>query len=154
MSIESVREFFAQHSADAQILDLDQPSETSWLSAKLAIQPAQIAKSLMLRIADRQILLMACGDARLDNAKAKIAFNGKARFVPTDEAAALTGHVPGGLCPFGLASPIPIFCDVLLKRFDVIVTGGGAPHSAVRINPLRMAELTGAEWVDVCEALH
>lgn len=151
MSIESVRGFLAPHPADAQVLDLDRPSETNWLSAMLGIQPAQIAKSLMLRIADRHMLLMACGDARLDNAKAKAAFNGKARFVSAEEAAALTGHVPGGLCPFGLSSPLPIYCDVLLKRFDVVVTGGGAPHSAVRINPLRMAELTGATWVDVCE---
>jgi prolyl-tRNA editing enzyme YbaK/EbsC (Cys-tRNA(Pro) deacylase) len=139
-------------SAEAEMLDLDRPSETNWLSAMLGIQPAQVAKSLMLRVADRHILLIACGDARLDNAKAKTAFNGKARFVPTEEAAALTGHMPGGMCPFGLASPLPVFCDVLLRRFDVVVTGGGAPHGAVKINPLRMAELTDAKWVDVCEA--
>lgn len=125
MSIESVRGFLAEHSADAEVLDLDRPSETTWLSTMLGIQPAQIAKSLMLRVTDQYILLMACGDARLDNAKAKAAFTGKARFVPTDEAAALTGHVPGGLCPFGLVSALPIYCDVLLKRFDVVVTGGG-----------------------------
>ncbi len=151
MSVESVRRFLAGHSADAEVLDLDRPSETNWHSAMLGIRPAQIAKSLMLRVADRHILLLACGDARLDNAKAKTAFNGKPRFVPTEEAAVLTGHVPGGICPFGLLSPVPIFCDVLLRRYDVVVTGGGAPCSAVKINPIRMAELTGATWVDVCE---
>jgi prolyl-tRNA editing enzyme YbaK/EbsC (Cys-tRNA(Pro) deacylase) len=151
MSLDSVRGFFARHPDDAEVLDLDRPSETGWLSAMLGIQPAQIAKTLMLRVADRHILLIACGDARLDNAKAKTTFNGKARLIPTAEAAALTGHVPGGLCPFGLSTPLPVFCDVLLRRFDVVVTGGGAPCSAVRINPMRMAELSCATWVDVCE---
>jgi prolyl-tRNA editing enzyme YbaK/EbsC (Cys-tRNA(Pro) deacylase) len=151
MTIESVRTFLAQHAPDIAVIDLDRPSETGWLSEKLGILPAQIAKSLVLRLADRHVLLMACGDARLDNTKAKAVFNGKARFVAADEATVLTGHVPGGMCPFGLVSPLPIYCDVLLKRFDVVVTGGGATHSAVKIDPLRMAAITGAEWVDVCE---
>lgn len=149
--MESVRGFFARYPGDAEVFDLDRPSETGWLSVMLGIQPAQIAKTLTLRVADRHMLLIACGDARLDNAKAKAVFDGKARLVPTAEAAALTGHVPGGICPFGLSTPLPVFCDVLLQRFDVVVTGGGAPCSAVRINPLRMAELCHATWVDVCE---
>jgi len=151
MTIESVRAFLSEHAPDVAVIDLDRPSETGWLSEKLGILPAQIAKSLVLRLADRHVLLMACGDARLDNTKAKVVFNGKARFVAAEEAAVLTGHVPGGMCPFGLVSPLPVYCDVLLKRFDVVVTGGGATHSAVEIDPLRMAAITGAEWVDVCE---
>jgi prolyl-tRNA editing enzyme YbaK/EbsC (Cys-tRNA(Pro) deacylase) len=153
MSIESVREFLAQHAPDVTVMDLDRPSETKWLSAALGIKPAQIAKSLVLRVSDRHVLLIACGDARLDNNKANAIFNGKPRFVAAEDAAVLTGHVPGGMCPFGLVSPLPIYCDVLLNRFDVVVTGGGATHSAVKIDPLRMAAITGAEWVDVCEAL-
>jgi prolyl-tRNA editing enzyme YbaK/EbsC (Cys-tRNA(Pro) deacylase) len=99
----------------------------------------------------RDLLLVTCGDSRLDNRKVKAALGGKARMLPPDEAAAITGHPVGGVCPFGLASPLPIYCDVQLRRYDVVVTGGGSTHSAVRINPLRMAELAGAEWVDVCE---
>ena len=151
MTIERVRSFLAQHAADAEMIELDRPSETGWLSARLAIAPAQIAKSLVLRIADRYVLLMTCGDARLDNSKAKAVFQGKVRFLGAEEATVLTGHAPGGMCPFGLVSPLPVYCDVRLKRFDIVVTGGGATHSAVRIDPLRMAEITSAEWVDVCE---
>jgi prolyl-tRNA editing enzyme YbaK/EbsC (Cys-tRNA(Pro) deacylase) len=151
MTAESVRRYLSEHASDVAVIDLDRPSETGWLSEKLAILPAQIAKSLVLRLPDRNVLLMACGDARLDNNKAKTVFNGKVRLMAADEAAALTGHVPGGMCPFGLVSPLPIYCDNLLKRFDVVVTGGGATHSAVKIDPLRMAVITGAEWVDVCE---
>jgi prolyl-tRNA editing enzyme YbaK/EbsC (Cys-tRNA(Pro) deacylase) len=152
MSIETVRGFLAQYAPDVAVEDLDRPSETGWLSAALGIKPAQIAKSLVLRVADRRdVLLMACGDARLDSNKAKAVFGGKARFVATDGAATLTGHEPGGLCPFGLMTPLPVYCDILLKRFNVVVTGGGATHSAVKIDPLRMAAITGADWVDVCE---
>jgi prolyl-tRNA editing enzyme YbaK/EbsC (Cys-tRNA(Pro) deacylase) len=150
MTIESVRSFLARHAAEAAMIDLERASETGWLSERLEILPAQIAKSLVLRVADRHVLLMACGDARLDNNKAKAVFQGRVRFVPPDEAAVLTGHVSGGMCPFGLISPLPIYCDVLLKRFDIVVTGGGATHSAVKIDPLRMAAITGAVWVDVC----
>lgn len=151
MSIESVRAFLAQNALDIPVIDLDRPSETGWLSERLGVLPAQIAKTLVLRLADRHALLMACGDARLDNNKTKTVFNGKVRFLAAEEAASLTGHVPGGMCPFGLASPLPVYCDVLLQRFDVVVTGGGTTHSAVRIDPLRMAAITDAQWVDVCE---
>ena len=152
MSIESVRAFLAQHAPDVAVKDLDRPSETNWLSAALGVEPAQIAKSLVLAVVGRDVfMVMACGDARVDKNKAKAVFGGKARFVPAEEAAVLTGHVPGGMCPFGLISSLPIYCDVQLKRFDVVVTGGGATHSAVMIDPLRMAAVTGADWVDVCE---
>jgi prolyl-tRNA editing enzyme YbaK/EbsC (Cys-tRNA(Pro) deacylase) len=152
MSIESVREFLAQRAPDVAVIDLDRPSETSWLSAAFRVEPAQIAKSLVLAVAGRHnVMLMACGDARVDNTKAKSVFGGKVRFVAAEEAAVLTGHVPGGMCPFGLISPFPIYCDLQLKRFDVVVTGGGATHCAVIIDPLRMAAITGADWIDVCE---
>jgi prolyl-tRNA editing enzyme YbaK/EbsC (Cys-tRNA(Pro) deacylase) len=94
---------------------------------------------------------MASGHAHLDNKKMKAVLGSKARMVAPEEAAAITGHPVGGVCPFGLANPLPIYCDVLLRRFDVVVTGGGSTHSAVRICPSRMASLVGAEWIDVCE---
>ena len=152
MSIESVRAFLAQRAPDVAVIDLDRPTETTWLSAAFGVEPAQIAKSLVLAVAGRDVfMVMACGDARVDNTKAKGVFGGKARFVAAEEATVLTGHVPGGMCPFGLRSSLPIYCDLQLKRFDVVVTGGGSTHSAVMIDPLRMAAVTGADWVDVCE---
>lgn len=151
MSIETVRAFLAQHARDIEVTELERSSETISLSAAWKIQPAQIAKALTLKVGDRIVLLMACGDARLDNRKIKAALGGKARMLPPEEAAAVTGHPVGGVCPFGLASPVPVYCDMLLRRFDVVVTGGGSTHSAIRISPTRMAQLAGAQWVDVCE---
>ena len=78
--------------------------------------------------------------------------SGKPKMLGLDEVADITGHEVGGVCPFGLKSPLPVYCDVSLKAFDIVVPAAGSTHSAVRITPDRMAELTGAEWVDVCQA--
>jgi len=69
-----------------------------------------------------------------------------------EEVVAVTGHPIGGVSPFGLATSLPVYCDVSLRAFDEVVPAAGSPHSALRICPLRMAELVGAEWVDVCQA--
>ena len=152
MSIESVRAFLAERAPDVAIVELERSSNTVALAAAWNVKPAQIAKALTLRVGDRNLMLVTCGDSRLDNKKVKAALGGKARMLPPEEASAITGHPVGGVCPFGLATPLPIYCDVLLKSYDVVVPGAGSTHSAMRINPLRMAELVGAEWVDVCEA--
>jgi prolyl-tRNA editing enzyme YbaK/EbsC (Cys-tRNA(Pro) deacylase) len=94
---------------------------------------------------------MACGDSRLDNKKAKTVFGGKAKMLPPQEAAAITGHPVGGVSPFGLATPLPVYCDLQLKAYAEVVPAAGSTHAALRIHPQRMAELAGAQWVDVCE---
>jgi prolyl-tRNA editing enzyme YbaK/EbsC (Cys-tRNA(Pro) deacylase) len=152
MSFESVRAFFAASAPDVEIIELETGSETYSLSRAWGLKPAQIAKALTLRVGDGAVMLMACGDSRIDNKKIRAALGGKARMMPQEEAAALTGHAIGGVCPFGLAQPLPVYCDVLLRRFSVVVTGGGSTHSAVRISPSRMASLVDAQWVDVCDA--
>jgi prolyl-tRNA editing enzyme YbaK/EbsC (Cys-tRNA(Pro) deacylase) len=116
------------------------------------VQPAQIAKTLSLRVRERNLLVVTSGEARLDNKKAKAVFGGKPRMLTAEEVVAITGHPVGGVCPFGLATPLPVYCDVSLKAFDEVVPAAGSTHSALRISPLRMAELVEAEWVDVCGA--
>jgi prolyl-tRNA editing enzyme YbaK/EbsC (Cys-tRNA(Pro) deacylase) len=97
------------------------------------------------------ILLVTCGDARLDNKKAKAAFGAKVRMLGAEEVEAVTGHPVGGVSPFGLASPLPVYCDLSLRRFAEVLPAAGAIHAALRISPRRMADLVGAEWVDVCQ---
>jgi prolyl-tRNA editing enzyme YbaK/EbsC (Cys-tRNA(Pro) deacylase) len=154
MSLESVRAFFAIRAPDVEVIELDTSTATVELAAAAhGVTPGQIAKTLSMRIGDRIILVVARGDARLDNRKIKAAFGGKARMLPADEVEALTGHPVGGVCPFGLAAPLPVYCDASLKSFDEVIPAAGATHSAVRIHPDRLAELTGAEWVDVCQEI-
>ncbi|MEI9982375.1 MAG: YbaK/EbsC family protein [Aliidongia sp.] len=152
MSLASVRAFLAENAPDILILELPVSTATVTLAAEgHGVEPAQIAKTLSLRVGERTLLLVTCGDARLDNRKAKAVFGGKARMLGLDEVEAITGHPVGGVCPFGLATPVPIFCDISLKRFGEVVPAAGSPNSALRIDPLRMAELVGADWVDVCQ---
>ena len=102
-------------------------------------------------IKDRTLLVVASGTARLNNRKIKDVLGGKPRMLTADEVVAATGHPVGGVCPFGLATPLPVYCDVSLKAFDEVVPAAGSTHSALRISPARMAELVQAEWVDVCD---
>jgi prolyl-tRNA editing enzyme YbaK/EbsC (Cys-tRNA(Pro) deacylase) len=127
-------------------------SVKAFLAAKgHGVAPAQIAKTLCLKIGDRALLVVISGTSRLDNRKAKAAFGGKPKMPEAEEVVALTGHPVGGVCPFGLATPLPVFCDISLKAFDEVLPAAGSIHSALRINPLRMAELTHAIWVDVAQ---
>jgi prolyl-tRNA editing enzyme YbaK/EbsC (Cys-tRNA(Pro) deacylase) len=152
MSLESVRAFFAEHASDITVIVTKESSATVPLAAAAhGVEPGQIAKTLSLRIADEVVLVVARGDARLDNRKAKAALGGKPRMLGQEEVEALTGHPVGGVCPFGLATPLKVYCDISLKAFDIVVPAAGSTHSALRIAPQRMAELTRAEWVDVCQ---
>ena len=152
MSLESVRAFFAEHAPDVAVIVTPESSATVPLAAAAhGVEPGQIAKTLSLRIGDEVVLVVARGDARLDNRKAKAALGGKPRMLGQEEVEALTGHPVGGVCPFGLATPLKVYCDISLKAFDIVVPAAGSTHSALRIAPERMAELTQAEWVDTCQ---
>lgn len=152
MSLASVRAFFAEKAPEITVIELPTSTATVVLAAEAhGVAPGQIAKTLSLRINDQVVLLVARGDVRLDGKKAKQAFGGKPRMLDLDEVAAITGHPVGGVCPFGLAAPLPVYCDVSLQAFAEVLPAAGATNSAVRISPSRLAELTGAVWVDVCQ---
>lgn len=151
MSLQSVQQFFADNAPDVEIIELSQSTATVALAAAAHnVEPGQIAKTLSLKIKNEVILVVARGDARLDNKKLKDAFGAKARMLSSDEVVTVTGHPVGGVCPFGLENPLSVYCDVSLKQYSEVLPAAGAIHSAVRISPERMAELTSAKWVDVC----
>jgi prolyl-tRNA editing enzyme YbaK/EbsC (Cys-tRNA(Pro) deacylase) len=152
MSLESVRAFFAANAPDIAVMESPASSATVALAAAaFGVEPARIAKTLSLRVGERVVLLVTSGTARMDNKKVKALLGGKPKMLGLDEVAGITGHEVGGVCPFGLKTPLPIYCDVSLQAFDEVVPAAGSIHSAVRIAPSRMADLVGAEWVDVCE---
>ena len=152
MSIESVRAFFAEQAPEISVIESTASSATVVLAAEAyGVEPARIAKTLSLRVGERVVLIVTSGTSRMDNKKVKAQFGGKPKMLGLDEVAEITGHEVGGVCPFGLKTPLPVYCDVSLRAFDVVVPAAGSTHSAVRITPSRMAELTSAEWVDVCE---
>ena len=152
MSLESVRAHLAAAAPDLEVLVTEDSSATVDLAAAAhGVGPGQIAKTLSFRVKDEVFLLVARGDARLDNKKAKAAFGGKAKMLGAEDVVALTSHPVGGVCPFGLPSPLRVYCDVSLKAYDIVIPAAGATNAAVRIAPDRMAEITSAEWVDVCQ---
>src|SRR3982074_1039106 len=115
MSIESVRAFFAEKAPDISVIESTMSSATVPLAAEAyGVEPARIAKTLSLRVGERVVLVGAPGTARMDNKKMKAAFGGKPKMLSLDEVAEITGHEVGGVCPFGLKSPLPVSCDVSL----------------------------------------
>jgi len=153
MSLESVRAFFAERAPDIAVIESPISSATVALAAEAyGVEPGRIAKTLCLRVGDRVVLIVTSGISRMDNKKVKALFGGKPKMLGLAEVAEITGHEVGGVCPFGLKVALPVYCDVSLRAFDRVVPAAGSTHSAVRIAPSRMAELTSAEWVDVCEA--
>lgn len=152
MSLQSVRAFLAEHAPDLAVMQTPASSATVALAAEAhGVAPEQIAKTICLRVGEQVILIVASGTARLDNRKFKDRFGGKARMLEAEQVVAATSHPVGGVCPFGLPSPLPVYCDVSLRSFGEVLPAAGATNAAVRIAPERMARLTGAEWVDICQ---
>lgn len=152
MSLESVRDFLASQAPDVTIIDQGASTATVLEAAEtLGIEPGQIAKTLLVRLGDEVVLIVARGDARLDNRKCKDAFRARPRMLGHEETEALTGHPVGGVCPFGLKTPLPIYCDESLKDFDTVYPAAGSRTASVALTPQRLAQLTQARWVDVCQ---
>ena len=151
MSLNSVRAFFQALQLDVPILETEANTATVALAAAAhGVEPGRIAKTLAFKLADgREILLVARGDARIDNAKFKTAL-GKGKMLATEVVAEITGHPVGGVCPFGLAKPLPIYLDISLKSYDEVLPAAGSVNSAVCISVTLLAQVTQGIWVDVC----
>jgi prolyl-tRNA editing enzyme YbaK/EbsC (Cys-tRNA(Pro) deacylase) len=151
MSHESVRAWLREHDPDLPIIETEASTATVLDAADaLGVAPGQIAKTLALRINDRIVLLVTRGDTRLDNQKTKAAFGARPRMLDAEETFAITGHRVGGVCPFGLATPLPIYCDESLRAFETVYPAAGSLNSSVRIAPARLADLVAARWIDIC----
>ena len=152
MSLDSVRAHLQAIAPDLAVIELAVSTATvAEAAAAHGVEPGRIAKTLSLRIGDQVVLVVARGDARLDNRKLKAEFGGKAKMLDAADVEAVTGHPVGGVSPFGLKSQLPIYCDVAMREFDEVIPAAGAVFSSIKVPPLRLAELVGAKWVDVCE---
>ena len=151
MSLESVREWLAANAPELELIIVEESTATVDTAARaLCVEPARIAKTLAVRAGDQVFLLVARGDARLDNAKCKAEFGARPRMLGAEETLALTGHPIGGVCPFGLANPLPVYLDVSLQPFDQVFPAAGSLNASVRVTPERLFELVGSRWVDLC----
>ena len=153
MSLESVRAWLVEHAPDLRVIEVDDSTATVETAAKaLGVEPGRIAKTLAIRAGEWTFLLVARGDARLDNRKCKEEFGARPRMLGPDETLELTGHPVGGVNPFGLKSPLPVYLDESLKAFDVVFPAGGSLNTSIEIPTERLFDLVGERWVDLCRS--
>ncbi len=146
MSAQSVLSWLERHAPDLALIDHARSTATVAEAAEvLGVEPGRIAKTLAFRVGDTAMLLLARGDARLDNAKCKAALGGRPRMLDPDETLALTSHAVGGVCPFGLASDLPIIADRSLLAYATVFPAAGSRTSSVEVEPERLAALVGAQ---------
>ena len=153
MAIEKVREYFKGLNLDDRIQEFPVSSATVELAAQaLGCEPARIAKTISLRLDGGCLLLLAAGDAKIDNARFKAEFHTKAAMLHPDEVLSMTGHPVGGVCPFANPEGVRVVCDESLRRFDVVYPAAGTANSAVRLTCDELFQASRAEkWVDVCK---
>ena len=151
MSFESVRAWLAEQAPDLRLIEAHASTATVADSSEtLGVEPGQIAKTLTVRAGGQTFLVVARGDARLDNQKCKAEFHARPRMLDAEETLELTGHIVGGVCPFGLATPLPVYVDVSLQAFPIVFPAAGSRNSSLEVTPERLFALVGKSWVDVC----
>jgi prolyl-tRNA editing enzyme YbaK/EbsC (Cys-tRNA(Pro) deacylase) len=151
MSAESVRAWIAANAPDLSIIEVEGTTATVDTAAEaLSVEPGRIAKTLAVRAGDHLFLLCTRGDTRLDNRKCKDEFGARPRMLGADETFELTGHPVGGVCPFGLKTPLPVYMDASLKAFDTVYPAGGSRNTSVEVATERLFALVAERWVDLC----
>ena len=153
MSLERAKAHLERFGLADRIQLFDVSSATVELAAQaVGCEPARIAKTLSFLLPEGPVLILAAGDARIDNSKYKAQFHTKAKMIPHDQVEELIGHGVGGVCPFGVKEGVPVWLDESLRRFDLVYPAAGTSNSAVK---LTLAELEQASqalgWVDVCK---
>lgn len=150
--IEKVKEFFKQQNIDLEIIEFSKgETKTCELAAaSLGVEPAQIAKSLLFVGKTRNVMVVTCGDRRVNVKKLKEHFGEKFRFARLEEVEQLTGFSPGGVCPFALPSDISIIIDKSLEKFPVVYAAAGNDASAVPVTARQLLEITKGDFLDVC----
>ena len=153
MAIEKVREYFRQFGIEGRVQEFDVSSATVDLAAAaLGCEPCRIAKTLSFMTEEGPVLIVAAGDAKIDNTKYQAQFHTKAKMLTPDEAVELVGHAVGGVCPFAINDGVKVYLDESLRRFETVFPAAGSGSSAIE---LTLAELenysNSTAWIDACK---
>ncbi|HIZ22644.1 MAG TPA: YbaK/EbsC family protein [Candidatus Blautia faecigallinarum] len=153
MSIVKVREYFKQYGMENKILEFEESSATVELAAQaVGCEPKRIAKTLSFLVEEKPILIVAAGDAKIDNSKYKAFFHTKAKMLSRDEVENLIGHNVGGVCPFGINEGVTVYLDESLKRFETVFPAAGSSNSAIQLTIPELEKYSASTgWVDVCK---
>ena len=153
MSIEKAKAYLRQFGAEDRVIEFPVSSATVELAAEAVhCEPARIAKTLSFKTADGCMLILAAGDARIDNHKFKEKFHMKAKMLSADEVLELVGHPVGGVCPFGVNDGVTVYLDESLRRFETVFPACGSSNSAIEVTIPELEKFSGFKaWVDVCK---
>ena len=153
MSIERVKAYLKQYDMEERIREFDVSSATVELAAQaLNCEPCRIAKTLSFLVDGRPILIVAAGDAKIDNPRYKAQFGTKAKMLTPDEAETMVGHAVGGVCPFAVREGVTVYLDRSLKRFETVFPACGSGNSAIELTIAELEKYSGyTSWVDVCK---
>lgn len=153
MAIEKVREYFRTLGIDDRIQEFPVSSATVELAAEaLNCEPCRIAKTLSFMVNGSPVLIVAAGDAKVDNPKYKAQFSTKAKMLTPEEAESLIGHAVGGVCPFAVNDGVQVYLDKSLKRFETVFPACGSSNSAIQLTIEELEKYSGfTSWVDVCK---
>lgn len=153
MAIEKVREYFKAFGMEDRILEFDVSSATVELAAQaVGCEPERIAKTLSFMLPEGSILIVAAGDAKIDNRKFKDQFHTKAKMLTPDEVVEFVGHAIGGVCPFGINEGVTVYLDESLKRFETVFPACGSSNSAIELTIPDLEKYSGySAWIDVCK---
>lgn len=153
MAIENVKTYFRQFGMEEKVLEFAVSSATVELAAEaLHCEPQRIAKTLSFLVAEQPVLIVAAGDAKVDNHKFKEQFATKAKMLSPDQVEEMVGHAVGGVCPFAVKDGVTVYLDVSLKRFETVFPACGSANSAIELTIQQLEQYSGyKEWVDVCK---
>ncbi|EOS29240.1 hypothetical protein C804_03686 [Lachnospiraceae bacterium A4] len=153
MAIEQVRTYLKQYGVEEKILEFDVSSATVELAAAaLNCEAQRIAKTLAFMVDGRAVLVVAAGDAKIDNPKYKAQFGTKAKMLSPNETELLVGHAVGGVCPFAVKEGVEVYLDVSLKRFETVFPACGSANSAIELRIPELEKYSGfVSWIDVCK---
>lgn len=153
MAIDKVREYFRNYGIEERVQEFEVSSATVELAAAaLQCEPQRIAKTLSFLVEDHAILVVAAGDAKIDNHKYKGQFGKKAKMLTPGEVETLVGHAVGGVCPFAVKEGVDVYLDESLKRFQTVFPACGSASSAIELTIPELEKYSGYKsWVDVCK---
>lgn len=153
MAIEKVREYFKTQGMEDRVQEFEVSSATVALAAQaLGCDENRIAKTLSFHVGQKVVLIVAAGDAKIDNSKYKAFFSAKAKMLAFEEAEELIGHAVGGVCPFAVNEGVEVYLDESLKRFETVFPACGSSNSAIELTINELEQHSGfVSWIDVCK---
>ena len=153
MAIEKVKEYFRKYDMENRVQEFEVSSATVELAAEaLHCEPCRIAKTLSFMVNGHPVLIVAAGDAKIDNPKYKAQFGTKAKMLMPDEAQTMIGHAVGGVCPFAINAGVVVYLDISLKRFQTVFPACGSSNSAIELTIEELEKYSSyTAWIDVCK---